>query len=94
MLLQIDASVSYGVHKPGSAPTAGDLATDTPYNTYLHKGLPPTPICNPGLPSLEAAAQPAHVGYLYYVVRNDGTGRHYFANTYQEFLVDKAKSGL
>ena len=94
MLLQVDPTVMYGLHKPGTAPTLHDLTIDSPYNTYLHKGLPPTPICNPGLPSLEAAAQPAHVGYLYYVARRDGSGRHYFATTYQEFLADKAKAGL
>lgn len=94
MVLQIDASVAYGLGKPGKAPTIKDTRIDTPYNTYLHPGLPPTPICSPGLASLEAAAHPADVGYLYYVVRNDDSGRHYFSKTYEQFLKDKAKAGL
>jgi len=94
MALQIDAAVAYGLGKPGKAPTLNDLKRDTPYNTYLHTGLPPTPICNPGVASLKAAAGPAAVAYLYYVARNDGSGRHYFSRTYEQFLKDKAKAGL
>jgi UPF0755 protein len=94
MLLQVDATIEYGLGHHKSRLSLADLKIKSAYNTYLVKGLPPTPICNPGLASLEAAAQPAHVGYLYYVARNDGTGRHYFSNNYQQFLKDKAKAGL
>lgn len=59
-----------------------DLRMDSPYNTYRWAGLPPGPICSPGLASLEAAAAPADVPYLYFVARNDGT--HVFAETLQE----------
>jgi UPF0755 protein len=59
-----------------------DLQVDSPYNTYRYAGLPPGPICSPGLASLEAAADPADVPYLYFVSRNDGT--HVFASTLQE----------
>jgi UPF0755 protein len=59
-----------------------DLRVDSPYNTYRYPGLPPGPICSPGLPSLEAAARPADVPYLYFVSRNDGT--HVFARTLDE----------
>jgi len=59
-----------------------DLRVDSPYNTYRYAGLPPGPICSPGLPSLEAAARPADVPYLYFVSRNDGT--HVFATTLEE----------
>ncbi len=59
-----------------------DLQLDSPYNTYRVAGLPPGPICSPGLPSLEAAARPAAVPYLYFVSRNDGT--HVFASTLEE----------
>jgi UPF0755 protein len=59
-----------------------DLRVDSPYNTYRYAGLPPGPICSPGLPSLEAAARPAEVPYLYFVSRNDGT--HVFAATLEE----------
>ena len=94
MLLQVDATIEYALGRHRSQLSLADLAVKSPYNTYRVEGLPPTPICNPGLASLEAAAQPAHVAYLYYVARNDGTGRHYFATTYQQFLKDKAKAGL
>ncbi len=60
----------------------GDLAIDSPYNTYLYPGLPPGPICSPGLQSLRAAAAPADVPYLYFVSRNDGS--HVFAATLRE----------
>jgi UPF0755 protein len=59
-----------------------DLRVDSSYNTYRYPGLPPGPICSPGLPSLEAAARPADVPYLYFVSRNDGT--HVFARTLEE----------
>lgn len=66
-----------------------DLKVDHPYNTYVHAGLPPGPICSPGLASLRAAAQPAEVPYLYFVSRNDGT--HVFSSTLAEHnrAVDK-----
>ena len=59
-----------------------DLELDSPYNTYIHPGLPPGPICSPGEHSLRAAARPADVPYLYFVSRNDGT--HVFAETLAE----------
>ena len=59
-----------------------DLELDSPYNTYVHPGLPPGPICSPGEHSLRAAARPADVPYLYFVSRNDGT--HVFAETIAE----------
>ncbi len=59
-----------------------DLELDSPYNTYVHPGLPPGPICSPGEHSLRAAARPADVPYLYFVSRNDGT--HVFAETLAE----------
>jgi UPF0755 protein len=92
MLLQIDATIQYALGKTKPVLTYDDLKIDSPYNTYKHAGLPPTPISNPGLAALKAAANPADVKYLYYVARNDGTGRHYFSNTYEEFLADKAKA--
>ena len=61
---------------------ASDLKYDSPYNTYLHAGLPPGPICNPGLASIQAALKPAHTTYLYYVAQSDGS--HIFSNTAAE----------
>lgn len=92
MLLQIDATIQYALGKTKPVLTYDDLKIDSPYNTYKHLGLPPTPISNPGLAALDAAANPSIDKYLYYVARNDGTGRHYFSTTYEQFLVDKAKS--
>ncbi|MEJ7762779.1 MAG: endolytic transglycosylase MltG [Thermomicrobiales bacterium] len=62
--------------------------TDTPYNTYVASGFPPGPICNPGQASLEAAVNPEEVPFLYFVARNDGTGLHEFAETYDQHLIN------
>lgn len=84
MRLQIDATVQYALpeHKPRLMNS--DLKVKSPYNTYLHSGLPPGPICNPGLACLEAALNPATTDYLFYVARGDGS--HVFTRTYAEHL--------
>ncbi len=82
MRLQIDATVIYALGEHRSRLTREDLKVDSPFNTYLYKGLPPHPICNPGLPSLRAALHPAHTDYLYYVARSDGS--HIFTKTFEE----------
>jgi UPF0755 protein len=64
-----------------------DLKYDSPYNTYLYSGLPPGPICSPGINSIKAALFPADVGYLYFVAKGDGT--HHFSKTYREHLEAK-----
>ena len=92
MRLQIDATVEYALPAYKPVLSYRDLRIVSPYNTYLHAGLPPTPIANPGLASLQAAAHPAAVDYLYYVARNDGSGRHYFSASYAQFLRDKARA--
>ena len=76
MPLQIDATVTYGLHETGE-PSAADLAVDTPYNTYLHTGLPPTPISNPGASTITAAVHPASTRFLYYV--SDGCGHNHYS---------------
>jgi peptidoglycan lytic transglycosylase G len=81
MPLQSDPTAMYGRDVHG-APKAADLTVESPYNTYLHGGLPPGPICNPGRAALEAALNPARVPYLYFVSRNDGT--HVFSRTLEE----------
>ena len=92
MPLQIDATVQYALPAYKEQLTYDDLKVQSPYNTYLHTGLPPTPIANPGAAALSAAAHPAAVDYLYYVARNDGSGRHYFSSNYAQFLEDKERA--
>jgi UPF0755 protein len=88
MRLDIDATVRYAVNKWTGALTDKDLATDSPYNTRAVKGLPPTPISNPGVAAIEAALSPADVDYLYYVL-TDTKGHHLFTASYDEFLEAK-----
>jgi uncharacterized YceG family protein len=77
MPLGIDATLRYGLHiPPTQSITQSELASDNPYNTRHLPGLPPTPIANPGLASIRAAAHPAHVDYLYFVRKPDH--RHHF----------------
>jgi peptidoglycan lytic transglycosylase G len=94
MPLQIDATVQYALPEGNRELTFEDYEIDSPYNTYLHPGLPPTPIASPGLDSLSAALDPADADYLYFVVVDPETGRHAFADTYQEFLRLKEQAGL
>ena len=82
MPLQVDASIEYALPHYATELTRQDLAIDSPYNTYRHVGLPPTPIANPGLPSLQAALRPARTDYYYYVYK--GNGHHAFARTLEE----------
>ncbi|MCL5291351.1 MAG: endolytic transglycosylase MltG [Actinobacteria bacterium] len=91
MLLQIDATVQYALPRWKKELTYKDLEIESPYNTYKHPGLPPGAIGAPGLDSIKAAANPANVDYLYYVVI-DQSGRHFFTSNYNEFLKAKAKS--
>jgi UPF0755 protein len=70
-----------------------DLKVVSPYNTYLNPGLPPTPIANPGLAALQAAATPESTDYLYFVAKGDGTGDHAFAKTIEEQEANRLKYG-
>jgi UPF0755 protein len=90
MRLQIDATVQYARREHKERLLYSDLAVDSPYNTYKNAGLPPGPICCPGLPSLEAALKPARTDALFYVDSGDGTGKHVFARTYAEHLKNVA----
>ena len=86
MPLGIDATIRYGLKIPASKSlTKAAIASDNPYNSRRFPGLPPTPIANPGLASIKAAAHPAPVDYLYYV-RIPGTKRHFFTASESEFL--------
>jgi len=86
--LGIDATLRYALNDYAKPLTASQLALDTPYNTRLHRGLPPTPISNPGVASMVAAAAPARVSYLYYVNKPNTCGKLAFATTYSEFQAD------
>jgi UPF0755 protein len=89
MLLQVDASVLYGLHVFGRSPTADELKQDTPYNTYLHAGLPPTPIANPGLASMQAAAHPVATQFLFYV--SDACGHNHYSTSIAQHDQQAAK---
>jgi peptidoglycan lytic transglycosylase G len=83
--LGIDATIRYGRNVPGTEPLRqSDLDSDDSYNTRLRLGLPPTPIANPGLASMRAAANPARVGQLYFVRKPDGV-HHFFTASKAEF---------
>jgi len=89
MPLQIDAAIEYALPEYKSRLSYADLKIDSPYNTYVHAGLPPTPIANPGAPSLEAAFHPSNGRFLYYVYC--GSGRHVFAKTLAEHQANVAR---
>ena len=72
--LQVDASL---VYVTGNVPTAADKEIDSPYNTYKYRGLPPTPIANPGLASLKAALNPENTGYYFYALGDNGKHRYF-----------------
>jgi uncharacterized YceG family protein len=85
MKLQIDATLRYGLHIPPTEPIhQSEIESDTPYNTRKFLGLTPTPIANPGLASLQAAAHPAKVDYLYYVRKPDCKS-HFFTASLEAF---------
>lgn len=89
MPLQVDATIEYSLPQHKAELSFGDLKIKSPYNTYLHSGLPPTPIANPGRASLEAAFHPAPTDALYYVYC--GNGHHVFAKTLAEHQANVAR---
>jgi UPF0755 protein len=88
MPLQIDATTRYITGNYTHPLTQSQLNSPSPYNTRIHKGLTPTPIGNPGLAAIQAAAHPAHTNYLYYVVKPCGNGEQVFTSNYNQFLRD------
>ncbi len=80
--LESCATVRYALGKKKGALTYKDLRVKSPYNTYIYTGLPPTPICNPGIESIEAAMNPADTDYKYFVVKKDG--EHTFSETLEK----------
>lgn len=89
MRLESCATVQYLFDKPRPRLFERDLKIESPYNTYLHKGLPPGPISNPGRAALEAAFDPVDNDYLFFVLKPDGS--HHFSRTYQEHLNAKRR---
>jgi UPF0755 protein len=87
MPLQVDVSFKYINGKVTEDLTLADLKIDSPYNSYLYKGLPPTPIANPGLDSIKATIKPIKTDYLYFLSDKNG-GMHY-AKDYAEHLHNK-----
>jgi UPF0755 protein len=93
MPLGIDATLRYGLGIQGTRPiTAAQQRSNSPYNTNRFKGLPPTPIGNPGLASMQAAARPAEVDYLYYVRLPDKV-HHFFTASEAEFCAKAIELG-
>jgi uncharacterized YceG family protein len=89
--LGIDATTRYAVGNYTEPLTPEQLASGSPYNTRVVAGLPPGPIGNPGIASIEAAAHPAKSGYIYYVVKPGTCGEHSFSTTYAQFQRDVAR---
>lgn len=83
-LLQVDASIDYALRLEGKDRSEFSTELDSPYNTYIHAGLPVGPICNPSLASIRAALNPSQTDYYYYALGTDGV--HYFFRTYSEHL--------
>lgn len=90
MPLQSDATVNYATGKSEASPSLVDLEINSPYNTYKHKGLPPTPICNPSTASINAVLNPVDSEYLYYL-HDQKTGQPYYAQTHEEHIQNKFK---
>lgn len=87
MPLQVDAVFGYIFGRDTYSPSLTDLQVESPYNTYLHAGLPPGAICNPGLDSIDAALHPAETKYLFYL--SDKNGVMHYAMTYAEHQVNQ-----
>jgi len=91
MRLQFDSTVNYGLKKEDVILTTAQLAIDTPYNMYLHDGLPPTPIDSPGAAAIEAALTPDTGDWLYFITTNLDTQETKFTNSYSAFLTYKSE---
>lgn len=90
-LLQMDSTVLYGVGKTGGIPTTADFNDPNPYNTYLNKGIPPTPIGSPSKDVISAAINPPAGGWYYFVTVNLDTGETLFSTTYDEHIKNVEK---
>ncbi len=89
--LGIDATIRYQINNWERPLRVSELKRDTPYNTRTRRGLPPTPIGNPGIASIKAAANPAKTKYLFFVRKPGKTGEHAFSKTNSQFERDVAR---
>jgi len=92
MLLQSCATVQYVLEEQRENLTTEDTRIESIYNTYQVAGLPPGPISSPGEASLNATLNPEDTNYFYFVSRGDGSGQHYFAETYEEHLANRQRA--
>jgi UPF0755 protein len=90
MPLQMCSTVLYALDKRKVSLTDEDLLVDSPYNTYRSGGLPAGPICNPGAAAISAALNPEDTDYIFFVVKDEETGEHFFTSSNDEFLSAKA----
>jgi UPF0755 protein len=91
-LLQVDATILYALGSTKKVVTEDDLKVDSPYNTYLHPGLPPGPISNPGAAAIRACVNPQKSDYYYYF--SDPKGTTHFDRTLEDFTRDKQQFGV
>jgi UPF0755 protein len=89
MPLQMCSTVLYVLNIRRDHLTESDLAVESPYNTYIHTGLPQGPICNPGKACIEAALYPEETDLLYFVVKDEERGEHFFTDNYDAFVEAK-----
>ena len=90
--LESCATIQYALGKQKSVITYEDLEIESPFNTYKHEGMPPTPIANPGRESLKAAVSPGEHDYYFFVTKKNGSNEHHFSRTYDEHKQNDAKS--
>jgi uncharacterized YceG family protein len=93
MHLGIDATLIYGLHLKPTQSLTPYLKSRSSYNTRNHFGLPPTPIANPGLASMQAAAHPSAGSYIYYLLKPNSVGHHYFTSSHADFVVHERAWG-
>ena len=89
MALQVDSTLTYVTQKTSAELTTADLKLTSPYNSYTHKGLPPGPICNPGMNAILAVLHPSPTDDFYFLTTNDG--RTIYAKTHDQHVVNKQK---
>ncbi|HMG64109.1 MAG TPA: endolytic transglycosylase MltG, partial [Streptosporangiaceae bacterium] len=90
--LQLDSTVLYALHRTGFSLTKSELNVKSPYNTFLHTGVPPGPIDSPGLQAINAVLHPAKGNWIYFVTIDPKTGLTKFTNSQAQFNIWAAES--